>query len=254
LLDYYAATRRADGQQVFCVQVGANDGVNRDPIHRFFGAPGWRGMLIEPQEDVFRNQLSKTYAGNDRVILENVALSDTDGTKPFYRLAVSNAPWATGLASFDRGQIETHLANGYIARHLAEEGIALPDDLSEAVETLTVQTSTLRSLMAKHSLPSFDVLCVDTEGFDYEILKMAEIETYTPDVILYESQHLSADDRLAAVAFLRRLGYRVYRSEIDALGVRIRLPLAVEARLRLSAAARGLRRRAVLLYARARHA
>src|SRR5687767_667926 len=40
--------------QFFFVQIGANDGRRGDPVFQFIRQYRWRGLLLEPQPDVFR--------------------------------------------------------------------------------------------------------------------------------------------------------------------------------------------------------
>ena len=47
---------------------------------------------------------------------------------------------------------------------------------------------------------------LDTEGFDFEILKMLWRTPFRPKVIGFESLHLKRDDKLACAASLRREG------------------------------------------------
>ena len=85
-LDYYAESMKKKSCEVFCFQVGANDGRTNDPVHKYFRDYGWKGLLVEPQADVFNNELIKTYANNKNVILENVALGKEEGQLSFYRV------------------------------------------------------------------------------------------------------------------------------------------------------------------------
>src|SRR5690348_11998000 len=50
------------------IQIGANDGYVNDPFYKFIRRDTWKGILIEPQNDVFQ-ELQKTHAGNDHVTL-----------------------------------------------------------------------------------------------------------------------------------------------------------------------------------------
>jgi len=36
-----------------------------------------------------------------------------------------------------------------------------------------------------------NLLCIDVEGFDYNILKLFDFKKYSPEIVLYESKHLS---------------------------------------------------------------
>ena len=49
-----AETLSRDQKNVFFVQVGANDGVQSDPINHFVSEYGWRGILVEPQPAIFK--------------------------------------------------------------------------------------------------------------------------------------------------------------------------------------------------------
>ncbi len=224
-LDYYAALRQRAGRTVFCFQVGANDGRSNDPVHRYFRDYAWRGLLIEPQRDVFEQGLARTYADNPRVTLRNVALGTEDGSLPFYRVAISNERWAHGLSSFVRSSLEEHIRSGYIARKAHEQGLSLPDDPGRIIETVQVPTRTVSTLLKEHGIDFYDVLCIDTEGYDFEILKLFDFERYRPDVVLFESNNLSEADFVAAHALLRRFGYRLFWEKGDTLAVRIPYPL-----------------------------
>jgi FkbM family methyltransferase len=223
-LRYYARRKQRLNESVFCLQVGANDGKVNDPVHVYFRDFGWNGLLVEPLPDVFENELKATYAGNPRVRLENVALASAEGELPLYRVAISRARWASGLSGFRRDNIQAHIDNGYIARRASEEGIALPADPSHIIETVLVRTVTVDSLLAKHGVRHFDVLCVDTEGFDFEILKLVDLDRYRPDVIVFESKNLSDADYVTALQVLRTHGYHLYWDRGDTLATRTPFP------------------------------
>ncbi len=223
-LDYYAERKRQRAEAVYCFQVGANDGKSNDPVHKYFRDYTWHGLLIEPQRDVFEQGLSKTYQGNPRVEIENAALGSEDGSLPFYRVAISRARWATGLSSFIRSSLERHIASGYIARKAREEGVAVPDDASQLIETVQVPTFTVETLLARHGVQNFDVLCIDTEGFDFEILKLVDFDRYTPEVVLFESNNLSKDDFVAAHSLLKSKGYELFWEKGDTLAVKTAYP------------------------------
>ena len=63
------------GKPCFFVQVGANDGVFRDPLHEAIRAnQSWRGIFIEPLKEPF-DRLTVNYAGyGNRFTFENVAI------------------------------------------------------------------------------------------------------------------------------------------------------------------------------------
>jgi FkbM family methyltransferase len=181
---------------------------------------GWRGLLVEPLVDVFQLELQKTYGGYPNVTLVNVALAPSNGSLPLHRVAVSRARWATGLSSFRRESLENHIANGYIERKARAEGVAVPSDPNELIEVVQVPTMTVATLLAENEVNQFDVLCIDTEGFDFEILKLFDFSAYRPDFVLFESKNLADDDYIAAKGTLVDAGYNLYWDNGDTFAVR----------------------------------
>jgi hypothetical protein len=90
-------------QNVSFVQVGANDGKTEDYLYDFVHEHGWRGVLVEPVKPVFE-KLVKNYDGIPGLIFENVAISEQDGMRTFYRLKDDKSlpHIATMIGSFDR--------------------------------------------------------------------------------------------------------------------------------------------------------
>ena len=80
---------------------------------------------------------------------------------------------------------------------------------------------TFESLLKKHNVDVFDFLQIDTEGFDYEIIKMVDFEKYKPKMINYEEQNLSEKDTIECRRFLRNKGYSLFRHGRDVLAVRL---------------------------------
>jgi len=68
-------------------------------------------------------------------------------------------------------------------------------------------------------VPKVDLLHVDTEGYDYEILKLYPFEIYKPQIVIFEHSHLSSDDHVAARGFLKKLGYQTKSYGADTIGV-----------------------------------
>jgi hypothetical protein len=60
----------------------------------------------------------------------------------------------------------------------------------------------LSEVLARHSIDRADLLLIDTEGYDWEVLRQVDLATLDPQVILFEHKHLSAQDRSRACAFL----------------------------------------------------
>lgn len=217
-LKHYAEWKRRRGEPVFCFQVGANDGRINDPVYPYLTGSGWSGLLVEPQVEVFENELTATYADYPKVALANVALAATKGELPFYRVAISKSRWATGLAGFRKDNILHHIDIGYIAKMAAEEGVALPSDPAAIIETISVPTMTVQELLDSRGVDHFDLLCIDTEGFDLDILRLVDFDRYRPEVVLFESKNLNDAGYVEAKSILSSRGYALYWDNGDTLG------------------------------------
>lgn len=175
------------------VQVGANDGLTSDPIRRFVVKYGFRGLLVEPQPDVFE-RLRMNYAGMSGLLFENAAIAASDGITSLYRFRRGGAQpdWADGLASFSR---ETLVNNNH--------------NVKGDVEEIRVATVTFSTLLARHSLGHVDLLQIDAEGFDYELIKTINLRSFRPTIIHFEHSLLPFAVKHECFAYLSRNGYKI---------------------------------------------
>ena len=79
--------------------------------------------------------------------------------------------------------------------------------------------ATVDGLLSRHQVERFDVLCIDTEGYDYEILRLVDLRRYRPEVVLFESNNLSEQDFAAAHRLMAEQGYRLFWENGDTLAV-----------------------------------
>ena len=193
--------------EAFFVEVGSNDGDKHDHLRPFILARQWRGILVEPVPYIFA-RLKENYAGIDRLTLANVAIADRDGELPFYHLVEEEDPvssglpeWYDGTGSFSRDALLKH-------RH------EIPDVEERIVQT-AVPTLTLTSLCRREGRTGVDLLLIDTEGYDWEILRNADLPAIQPRLVVYEHFHLSAEDRRACRAHLEELGYETMEEGFD---------------------------------------
>ena len=195
----------------FFVTVGANDGVMLDPLAEMVRSEGrWRGLLVEPVPHLFA-RLQANYPDAARFTLAQVAVADRSGELPFYyvneraRQELPGMPdWFDGLGSFDRS---------HIARW--EGGVLEPYIVEASVPCLP-----LPALLARHGVRRVDLLLIDTEGYDYQVLRQVDLVATPPAAVLVEYKHLTGPDHKALRTLLRRHGYRVYDCHQDYLAVR----------------------------------
>lgn len=183
----------------FFIQVGANDGVYDDPIVQTVRRYGWRGLLLEPQPSAFR-KLAENYADQPQLILENVAIAATDGEMSLWTIKGD-----TGLGTMNRAMLaRTHAGAG------------------DQIEELKVVTATFATLLRAHRIDRVDLLQIDTEGFDFEVIRLAFEAGLQPKLINYEHVHLSSTDQRQCVELLGSRGYRLAQAgeyETDTIAV-----------------------------------
>ena len=216
-LDSYSRKNRP----VTFLQIGANDGFIQDPLHKFIKRDHWRGVLLEPQPDVFNNFLVKLHRKREEVKPINAALDEKDGTRPLYRLSVSNERWATGLSSFVREVLVKKVDDRRMMKHVRRQGITLPENVDEMIVADEVPTISPETLLKEFGNEGFDLLAIDTEGFDFEILKMLDLSRISPRVILYEEAILGEKTAGECRAYLEKHGYSCRTIRKDVLAVKI---------------------------------
>ena len=175
-------------------------------------------MLVEPQAAAFA-ALQRNYADQPQLAFERAAIAPADGTAKFYRADL--AFWAahglppgidSQISSLDPAQIRFHV-DLFGGKALAARG-------SEYLRFDEIPALTLATLLAKHGIARPNLLQIDTEGFDFEIIKMIDWSN-PPDLIHYETVHLSVADRKASWDLLRSKGYRLFATNVyNTLAVR----------------------------------
>ncbi len=177
----------------YFVQVGAFNGVDGDPLHSYVQRGLLKGCMIEPQSDFF-DQLKSNYAGIQDLVFKRAAIGPAPGLATLYRVrpGTPGPPWLYQIASLRREVLLKHAA-------------AVPG-LEAAVVTESVPVTTFDELFAELGVRP-DIVVVDTEGYDYEIIKMLYGTGCRPDLILYEHKHLSECDKEACLQLLIDAGY-----------------------------------------------
>lgn len=191
------------------VQIGSNDGVQLDPLREQILSRNWSGIMVEPVPYVFA-RLKHNYGGLQRVQLVNAAVSDHDGVQPFWYLPESDDPnlweWYHALGSFREDIIRKH--------------VNLIPDIDARIRCTDVRSLTFDSLCAEAGLSDIDLIQIDTEGYDWEIIKHIDFDRYHPLLVMFEHLHLSADEKAECYRYLRHSGYDVYVDGMDALCLR----------------------------------
>jgi FkbM family methyltransferase len=194
------------GQEFTFIQVGAFDGITKDPLHKYIHRCGWRGVLMEPQPRPAA-QLRKLYGGNNRIAILEAALDCRYGTRTLFTVESDNVPeWVHGMASFQRDNIVKH-------SHLIPK-------LETMIKEVTVNCIPFDHVLRRLPSDRLDLLQVDAEGADGYILSLFPFHCIKPAIVHWESKNMTKSQQEETLDLLKRYGYRFSRSgEEDMMAV-----------------------------------
>jgi FkbM family methyltransferase len=191
----------------YFVQIGSNDGKKNDPLYAHIIHGSWKGILVEPDPMIFR-KLKETYKMQSGLIFENVGIAPERGELVFYKLknVTSEEPiWYDQIGSFDHPTFMKNISHGR--------------DLEIRVETMALPVITFDDLVSRHPVGKVDLLHMDTEGFDYRILRSIDFKKYPIRLIIFEAEWMTQFELREIIEWLRRFQYRLYRCGGDYIAI-----------------------------------
>jgi FkbM family methyltransferase len=141
----------------FYIECGANDGVNQSNTWYFEKVLNWRGILIEPNQTSFKNLKNNRSFKN---IFKNVALVSEDFKNKNEEIYLSE------------NNLESKLTN--IANPLNQK----------------VATETLNNILKELNVNKINFFSLDVEGYEQEVLKGLNLNSFDIDYILIETNNL----------------------------------------------------------------
>ena len=201
------------------IQVGANDGITHDLIHKFVKRDQWHGVLLEPQARVFE-RLNHLYSKDKNIQPVRAALGKETGSTTLYKIGFNNERWATGLASFRKDVVLSAFESGYVGSKMLKTGKALPKNENEWIAEEEIPVISPKDIINKYNLNHIHLLQIDTEGFDDEVVKIFHSQSLLPDAIVLEYVHLGKEREEKCIALLKESGFRTQQFGKDILAVK----------------------------------
>ncbi len=192
------------------VQVGANDGQSGDPIEECIERFELRGVMVEPQPKPCA-LLRQKYAGVDRIIIDQVAISEKEGFLSLFHFESDH------IATRSAKEVKADLLSSADRAHMERMKEAMEN--TGAIQEMKVPALTWKGLLQKHGLACPDLVVVDTEGMDDVIVNQIELESGGPALIQFEHLHIPSARLEACTSRLYGAGYRFVMSEYDVLGL-----------------------------------
>jgi FkbM family methyltransferase len=158
------------------IQIGANDGVSHDHLHNIIKKFKLESLLLEPIKKYFL-LLEKNYSNYKNVKLENSALSTNSEILFLYKV---NPKYFNKYGTLSNG------ISSFYKEHLLKHGIKEKHIIQENVNQISFE-----KLIKKYNISNFDLLLVDTEGYDCYIVNdfFFKIKNIRP-IIIFEWSHI----------------------------------------------------------------
>ncbi len=197
------------------LQIGANDGSLCDPLRKFVMQGKLKGIMLEPQPEVFEKLLDG-YKSVEGLTFINAALSDREGKKSLYTVdpdLISQYEDLSGVASFSKDHVYKEIKSNLHRLKLSKNSI------DSCICSVEVKTLTYEMIIETCKISSLDLLMLDVEGFDYEAIMLFPFDLLKPKSVIYEYKHLSSIKKNQIESKLKSLGYFVFYAKNDALFV-----------------------------------
>lgn len=182
----------------FLVQIGANDGQRFDMINNYIKKFSPSAIFIEPIKSNYED-LEKFYSNQKDLIFENAAISVNDEISQLYKVDENKVhlygDHVVGITSFD-------------IKHLIKHGVKKKHIIQEKVNSISIS-----NLIKKYSIQNFDLLLIDTEGYDSKIVMDFLFTSKIRPIIIFEYIHSKEKEFSLALKMLVNNNYVLFKIE-----------------------------------------
>ena len=174
------------------IQIGANDGEKFDTINSFIKEYKPQCLLVEPIIENYE-KLKKNYEDFNSIKFDNSAISVNKEINYLYKVnpnkILNYGRHIPGITSFDKN-------------HLIKHGVKKKDIIKESVKSISI-----KDLIYKHKLNTFDLLFIDAEGYDGNIVIDFLSTVSLRPIIILEYIHIENEIFNKLVTQLERNNY-----------------------------------------------
>lgn len=202
VLHYYGRK----SSKLFCINIGAMDGVMFDELVGYSKSYGFRGLYVEPIPYLFERLKTNLYEEGN--LFENAAISTENGTIKMMTIEQS---------AIDDGLVHPCFY-GMSAVYPPKNGLGSEGD-RETVKKwgrmIEVPCITFETLLSNHNITRFDVVKIDAEGHDWEIFDQIDIEKFRPKLIRLEWINLDDDQKNGIIQKFQKFNYEYEIAHMD---------------------------------------
>lgn len=210
LLNYVHFNKTLDAFGAFSfIQVGANDGISFDALFDYLQRKKniKTGIVIEPITEYFL-ELEKNYSDNQHIKCVNYALHPALNEVTLHKVkstAMNELPaWSKGIASI----LKSH--------HIK---LGIPENQMTVEKVKALSFKELLNTFSPNQM-HYNLLQIDTEGFDAEIIKMIDFSTMKFDIIKFERVNLEKEEYKNIEAYLQENSYFLLEQPEDTIALR----------------------------------
>lgn len=212
------------GEDVFYIQVGANDGILDDPIQSIAAENRWGGLLVEPHP-IYFSELEGNLENRSTTQALNIGIATEEGTMPLFHIS-ENAQerypkWMKGCASLDYVRMERAIEK---AEKETGHNLRAHGDIAQ----VDVPLKRLDQVLEDQGIIHADVIVIDVEGRELNVLNSFDHSTLGAAVMMVECNGPNIRQEAEYVAIMAKGGYQVFRFHDDLVAIhpeRLKIPL-----------------------------
>jgi FkbM family methyltransferase len=179
-----------NSEDKFIVQIGANDGVQNDPLRKYFTKQdNYKAILIEPIP-YYVSKLKNLYEGRQDIKILQNACSEFGETNTLYYINPKIADemngdgpyndWAHGQGSFSKDIVKYWIDKNSFRGSNYIRGIEKYHNSIDSIELKSIKTS---DLIPNHKNI---LLVIDVQGFEINVLNGIDFKNNPPKYIIAE--------------------------------------------------------------------
>lgn len=200
------------------IQIGGNDGSQDDFINVILSKYNQAILhTIEPIPEYYK-ELCENYKNNKNVYCHNYAITNKSGIDFINYIPFNEKMpiWLKGCSSFftNKNILSEHWQN-------IVNDERLTNYLKNNVYKLKVNTLTFNDFVVKENIDNFDILVVDTEGYELEILKQINLSQFTPKIIILEFHNHTDEDKNKMLEIFKINNYYHEILQMDIIATKI---------------------------------
>jgi len=203
----------------FVIQVGGNDGVQNDPLRKYFlNKNNYSAIIFEPL-NYYYNCLKDLYKDRSDIKVEKYGISNIKKKKTLYFIDPNIADemngegpmnnWAHGQGSFDKDIIEFHIDQNNFRGDIYKTNINRfkKNIISEEIDIILL--SEVETPGVKETL-----LVIDVQGFELEVILSLNFKKL-PKYIFFENDYKDVNKTKKIINLLEKYEYKYIGGEHD---------------------------------------